>query len=227
MPESPFPSLVIKGLKKPVEDFVLHADFEIRPGERAALIGRSGIGKTTLLRLIAGLEPLAEGGIWLGNEELTRLPPHRRRIGFVFQDHALFPTMNVLQNVVFGLRMSGMPQGEREKLGMEWLERVQLTHRAKASVTTLSGGEAQRVAFARALVARPRALLLDEPFASLDDEIRGELRRVLRAAHGAWPVPLLLVSHDKRDIDDLVTVPLQVRAEKDSIMRSVFRSQPG
>jgi ABC-type Fe3+/spermidine/putrescine transport system ATPase subunit len=217
-------SLMVRGLKKKMGDFSLCADFEIKPGERAALIGPSGIGKTTLLRIIAGLEPLSEGSIWLGTRELTQLPPERRRIGYVFQEHALFPTMNVLENVVFGLRMAGVSRIEREKAGMEWLERVRLTHRRAAKPSTLSGGEAQRVAFARALAPRPSVLLLDEPFTSLDEEMKNEVRQILRESHNAWPVPLVMVSHDQRDIEALVTVPLQVNSEKNGLMRSVFRN---
>ncbi|MDR3607263.1 MAG: ATP-binding cassette domain-containing protein [Oligoflexia bacterium] len=216
-------TLFVRGLRKPIADWVLTADFEVGPGERAAILGRSGIGKTTLLRIIAGLEPPGAGSIWLGKEDITNLPAERRRIGFVFQDQALFPTMNVLENVVFGLRMAGVPRAEREKTGLEWLERVRLSKHARARVATLSGGEAQRVAFARAWVMRPRVLLLDEPFSSLDEEIRGELRQILREAHAAWPVPMLMVSHDAKDIDELVTVPLRFQEEQGGSMRSVFR----
>jgi ABC-type sulfate/molybdate transport systems ATPase subunit len=103
---------------------------------------------------------------------------------------------------------------EREKAGMEWLERVRLTHRRAAKPSTLSGGEAQRVAFARALAPRPSVLLLDEPFTSLDEEMKNEVRQILRESHDAWPVPLLMVSHDQRDIDALVetwTKPIEFR----------------
>jgi ABC-type sulfate/molybdate transport systems ATPase subunit len=222
------PSLIVRGLRKTIADFVLTAEFEVRGGERAALISRSGMGKTSLLRIIAGLEEFeGAGGIALGTEDLTRLPVQKRGIGYVFQDQALFPALNVFENVVFGLRMAGVPHAERETRGMEWLNRIGLKHRARVSVGTLSGGEAQRVALARAWITQPRVLLLDEPFSSLDLESRQELRNVLRELHESWPVPLLLVSHDPSDLDALATVRLELRdeerAEKGHLIRSVVR----
>ena len=151
-----------------------------------------------------------EGSIRLGSEDLARVPVQKRRIGYVFQDQALFPALNVLENVVFGLRTAGISKDAREPLAFEWLDRVGLKNRAKASVSTLSGGEAQRVAFARALITRPRLLLLDEPFASLDPENRKNLRQELRRLHEGWPVPLVLVSHDPADLEDLATVRLEL-----------------
>ncbi len=176
-------------------------DLEVAPGEILCLLGPSGDGKTTLLRLVAGLEPLQAGRIELDNAPLAEpgreLPPEARRIGFVFQDYALFPHLTVAGNVAFGL--GGAPRGERAWQVAEALARVGLEALANAYPHTLSGGQQQRVALARALAPRPRALLLDEAFASLDARLREQVRddtlHVLQSAG----IPALIVTHDAEE----------------------------
>lgn len=205
--------LRVEELSRNYGDFRLVADFSVAAGERAGLAGPSGSGKTTLLRLIAGLDRPDRGSIRLGGVELSGLAPHRREIGVVFQDPTLFPSMDLLENAAFGLRMRGMAQEEREAQVMPWLEKLGLAHRAHAPVGQLSGGEAQRVAFIRALVWKPRLLLLDEPFSALDRELRKTLRRELLELHAEDPVPLLVVSHDSEDLEALATFELRLEVQ--------------
>ena len=168
--------LKVEGLVHEVGDFTLHADFSVARGERAALIGRSGSGKTSLLRVLAGLEAPRSGRIWLGESEITREPAAARQVGLVFQDAALFPALSVLENAIFGLRVRGVSRSSAREQGLEWLDRVGMRAMGDLPVTRLSGGECQRVAFIRALIWRPRLVLLDEPFSALDTELREILR---------------------------------------------------
>lgn len=206
--------LRLEGVRKSVGDFVLEAEFRIASGERAGLVGRSGSGKTTLLRVIAGLESLDgpgdRGRIWTGQRELTGLPPQVREVGMVFQDQALFPSMSVMENAAFGLRMRGFSKASREAEVLPWLQKVGLAGKAGSPIGWLSGGEAQRVAFVRALVFKPRVILLDEPFSALDAELRSVLRTELLELHRLWPVPMILVSHDPEDLKAIATTRLRV-----------------
>ncbi len=207
--------LRVENLVKKIGDFTLRAQFTIGVGERTALIGTSGIGKTSLLRTIAGLEPLRRedrGHIFLGEKELTFLSPQARQIGFVFQDSALFSGMNVLENIIFGLRVRGVGRKEREEQGQQWLQRIGLNSRGRASVESLLGGEKQRVAFARALIWKPQLLLLDEPFSSLDAKLKQDLAGHLVELHRHWPVPMILVSHDEMDLQWIATSRLYLSA---------------
>lgn len=206
-------------------EFRLEANFRIASGERAALIGRSGSGKTTLLRVLAGLErlPPRSGRILLGGDDITERPTRFREIGFVFQDAALFPALSVLENAIFGLRVRGAARKEAEALGLEWIERVGLKKLARAPVQRLSGGERSRVAFIRALIWKPRLLLLDEPFSALDAELRTVLRSELVELHRLWPVPMVLVSHDREDFRAVANVALELRQSADSGIRRVER----
>jgi ABC-type sulfate/molybdate transport systems ATPase subunit len=217
--------LRLENLRKRIEDFVLTADFSLKEGERTALIGKSGIGKTTLLRLIAGLETLDSGRVFLGDQDVTDWIPQKRRIGFVFQEAALFPSLDVLGNAIFGLLQHGCSRTEAEKQGLEWLEKVGLSQRAHSSISHLSGGEAQRVAFVRALIWKPQLILLDEPFSALDAELRQELRLQLLRLHEQWPVPMLLVSHDAQDLEQIANVRLELRAVAGGPERAVIRSK--
>ncbi len=182
-------------------DFRLDVSMVVEPGEVVAVVGPNGAGKTSLLRALAGLLPLDAGRVELDRELLEegggmRVPPERRPVAVVFQDHLLFPHLSALDNVAFGLRMRGTARGEARRRALSWLARVGLADHAASRPGALSGGQAQRVALARALATEPRLLLLDEPLAAVDASARVELRRVLRAELAAYPGTRLLVTHD-------------------------------
>ncbi|HET7338166.1 MAG TPA: ABC transporter ATP-binding protein [Candidatus Dormibacteraeota bacterium] len=171
-------------------------------GEIVALLGPNGAGKTTLLRAIAGLAPIDAGHVRLDGDVLEDtstgryVPTEGRPIGFVFQDYLLFPHLNVVDNVAFGLRARGVSRVEASARALQWLERVGLRDRAQAKPTELSGGERQRVALARALAPNPHLLLLDEPLAALDATTRTEVRRDLKQHLGKFHGVRILVTHD-------------------------------
>ena len=171
----------------------------LRPGETLALLGPSGCGKSTLLRLVAGLEPPTRGRIFLGDQDITALPPQRRGFGMVFQDYALFPHLNVEKNIAFGL-VEAQWKGEarRARVG-ELLKLVGLEGYEKRRVFELSGGQQQRVALARSLAPRPALLLLDEPLSNLDAALRIELKRELGRILDALEVSALFVTHDQSE----------------------------
>jgi thiamine transport system ATP-binding protein len=172
------------------------ADLAAGEGEVVALLGPSGGGKTTLLRVVAGLERPDAGRVVLGGRDLAGVPPHRRGVGLMFQQHALFPHRDVAGNVGFGLRMAGRPAGEVRSRVAEVLDLVGLAGFERRSVATLSGGEAQRVALARSLAPRPSLLLLDEPLGSLDRALRDRLTADLRAVVKALGLTTVHVTHD-------------------------------
>ena len=173
--------------------------FTVTPGETVCLLGPSGSGKSTLLRIIAGLEEAEEGRVYWEREDITDVPPHRRRMGMVFQDYALFPHLTVAENVAFGLRMQGWtPQDQQERV-REVLELVRLTGFEGRRVTDLSGGEQQRVALARALAPRPRVLMLDEPLGALDRALREALLEELREILRSSDVAAIYVTHDQEE----------------------------
>ncbi len=180
---------------------------QTRPGELMALLGPSGSGKTTLLRAIAGLETVDAGRILLDGEDATRIPARRRRVGFVFQNYALFRHMTVFENVAFGLR--ARPRRDRpaeaEIRGrvLRLLETVQLGGYEGRRPAALSGGQRQRVALARALAIEPRLLLLDEPFGALDAKVRRDLRRWLRELHDRLGLTTVFVTHDQEEAMEL------------------------
>ena len=206
--------LRLEGVRKAWPHLTLEASFRVEPSERIAIVGRSGAGKTSLLRILAGLESLDpkidQGKLYLDGQEITTLSPQKRNIGYLFQDQALFSSMSVLENVAFGLKVRGVDRGEREAKALDWLKRVGLESRAKNSVERLSGGERQRVALARALIVAPRLLLLDEPFTGLDSVLKKDLISQLLDLHRESPIPLLVVSHDESDLSALATGTIQV-----------------
>jgi sulfate transport system ATP-binding protein len=180
---------------------------EVRNGELIALLGPSGSGKTTLLRIIAGLALPNAGKVYFGNEDATAVPVQSRRIGFVFQQYALFKHMTVFENVAYGLRVR--PRGDRpaetdiRARVMELLDLVHLPDLAKRYPAQLSGGQRQRVALARALAVEPRVLLLDEPFGALDAKVRKDLRRWLRDLHDRTGHTTIFVTHDQEEALEL------------------------
>jgi len=165
-------------------------------GATVAILGPSGCGKTTLLRAIAGLQPITTGRITWNGEDLAQVPSHRRRFGLMFQEYALFPHRDVAGNVEFGLRMARVGRDQRRQRVGEVLELVGLTDLADRRVAGLSGGEQQRVALARALAVEPRLLMLDEPLGALDRPWRERLLREIRALLDRTELPAIYVTHD-------------------------------
>ncbi|HEY6238714.1 MAG TPA: ABC transporter ATP-binding protein [Thermoplasmata archaeon] len=179
---------------------VLHeVSLSIAPGEFVTLMGPNGSGKTTLLRAIAGFEPLDAGSVTLAGRELTRLPPHRRGIGLLFQDPTLLPRRTVWENVAFGPEVQGLSDDEVARRVREALGLLRLDALAGRRSEALSGGERQRVALARTLAARPGLVLLDEPFASVDPELRSGLRAEFRRVLRGQGISVLHVTHDREE----------------------------
>ncbi len=212
-------SIVIREVSKRFGGFVAldRVSLEVPEGALFALLGPSGSGKTTLLRVIAGLEVPDAGTVLAHDDDVTRRPARERGVGFVFQHYALFRHMTVFENVAFALRVRGAPDAEvRARVG-ELLALVRLEGLEQRYPAQLSGGQRQRVALARALAARPRVLLLDEPFGALDAKVRRELRQWLRRLHDGLRVTSVFVTHDQDDafaVADRVAVLRAGRVEQ-------------
>jgi putative spermidine/putrescine transport system ATP-binding protein len=191
----------VAGLRKAFGPVTALAEvsFEVRRGEFVSLLGPSGCGKTTTLRILAGLEHQDAGTVHLDGEEVSSTPAHRRDIGIVFQDYALFPHMTVFDNVAFGLRMRGISGGEIERRIRAQLELVRLVGCEGRLPRELSGGQQQRVALSRALVIQPRVLLLDEPLSNLDARLRHDMRREIKQICAAAHATTILVTHDQAE----------------------------
>jgi len=211
--------LQVQGLELHRPGFRIKASFQVEPGERLALVGRSGGGKTTVLRALAGLDPIQTGRVVLGQEELTHWAPEKRRFGYVFQDLALFPSLTVAENLEFGLRVRGYSKSECLKRLTPWVERFGLRGREHDSVGNLSGGERQRVALIRTWVTQPRVLLLDEPFSALDPVLRGEFRQALLDVLARNPIPVVWVTHDVADLEHFATRRLPLRESETGVLR--------
>lgn len=199
----------------------------VAPGQVVALLGASGSGKSSLLRAIAGLEPLASGAVAWAGDDLTGVPTHRRGFGMMFQDAQLFPTMNVGRNVAYGL--AGLPTSERAARVDELLALVGLGGFGRRKVSELSGGQAQRVALARSLAPRPRLLLLDEPLSALDRGLREHLVGVLGEVLRATGTTAVYVTHDQDEaftLADRVVVLADGRALADEASDELWRHPP-
>ena len=200
-------------------DFVALDDVsvDIPTGALTALLGPSGGGKSTLLRIIAGLEQADSGTITIEGEEATRLSPQRRNVGFVFQHYAAFKHMTVYRNVAFGLEIRKVPKDKIRRRVTELLELVHLDAMAHRYPAQLSGGQRQRMALARALAVEPKVLLLDEPFGALDAQVRKELRTWLRRLHDEVHVTTVFVTHDQEEameVADSIVVLANGRVEQ-------------
>jgi molybdate transport system ATP-binding protein len=189
--------------RKALREFTLDVDVRFARGV-TVLAGPSGAGKSTLLRIVAGLVRPDAGRVVIDGRVVdgggADAPAFRRDVAYVFQEYALFPHLDVLDNVAYGLAARGVARAERRSTASAWLERLGIGALARARPRTLSGGERQRVALARALAWTPRALLLDEPFAALDDATRVSVRDEVRATLAALDVPVVLVTHDEADV---------------------------
>ena len=177
--------------------FSLRVDeLHIEPHEIFAIVGETGAGKTVLLEAIAGAFPLEAGSILLDGKDIRCLPVQQRRLGIVYQDHALFPHMTVAENIGYGLRMARVPKAEAARRVEEMLDLFSIRHIADRYPGIISGGEGQRAALARALVMQPEILLLDEPFSALDPTTKKRMYETLRDVHGRFRCTMVFVTHD-------------------------------
>ncbi len=196
------PALLLQSVRVPFGDNgggLHNITLSVAPGERVAILGPSGVGKTTLLRAVAGLAPIDGGEIEVGGQRVTTRPPERRDTVYLHQVPALFAHLSVLDNVAFPLRVRGVGREERYAAAQAALERLHLGPYSTRAVSALSGGQRHRVALARALVARPRVLLLDEPLAALDPALRRDVRDAIFDVTAGTDAALLLVTHDLDD----------------------------
>ncbi len=195
------PAIELHGVSKRFGSVVAvdGVDLAIRDGEFFSMLGPSGSGKTTVLRMIAGFEEPTGGHVVLGGEDVTGRPPYARDVNTVFQDYALFPHMNVLANVEYGLRVKKVPKAERRERAQAALDTVRLSGYADRRPGQLSGGQRQRVALARALVNRPRVLLLDEPLGALDLKLRREMQIELKQIQREVGITFCFVTHDQEE----------------------------
>jgi sulfate transport system ATP-binding protein len=205
-------SIEIKNVNKRFGDFVALEDVNVSlpTGQLTALLGPSGGGKSTLLRIIAGLERADAGTVNIEGVDATRMSPQKRNVGFVFQHYAVFKHMTVAKNVAFGLEIRRKPKDEVRARVDELLRLVHLSQFADRLPSQLSGGQRQRMALARALAVQPKVLLLDEPFGALDAKVRKELRDWLRRLHDEVPVTTVFVTHDQEEAmevaDEIVVI---------------------
>jgi sulfate/thiosulfate transport system ATP-binding protein len=205
-------SIEVKGVNKRFGDFVALDDVNVSlpTGQLTALLGPSGGGKSTLLRIIAGLDSADSGTVTIEGTEATHLPPQKRNVGFVFQHYAVFKHMTVAKNVAFGLEIRKRPKQEIAARVDELLKLVHLSQFAHRLPSQLSGGQRQRMALARALAVEPSVLLLDEPFGALDAKVRKELRDWLRRLHDEVHVTTVFVTHDQEEAmevaDEIVVI---------------------
>ncbi|WP_233569453.1 ABC transporter ATP-binding protein [Leucobacter sp. OH1287] len=217
----------LKGVTKSFGDFtaVDNLDLTIRQGEFFSMLGPSGSGKTTVLRMIAGFEPTTSGSIFLDGQDVTSLPPFDREVNTVFQDYALFPHMTIFENVEYGLKVHRVPKAERQRLVTEALEQVRLDHLAERRPSQLSGGQRQRIALARALILRPKVLLLDEPLGALDKQLREQMQVELKQIQREVGITFVFVTHDQEEaltLSDRIAVFKDGEIEQIGTPREVY-----
>lgn len=199
----------------------------VMEGEFLSLLGPSGCGKSTLLKTIAGIHEVSGGTIKLDGEIINDKPAYKRGAVIVFQDMRLFPNMSVAENVAYPLRIRGMKKADRLAKAEDYLEAVQLGGLGGRKVSQLSGGQQQRVALARALAAKPRLMLLDEPFSSLDENLREDMRRLVKDLHSEFGMTTVMVTHDRKEaleMADRVAVMSDGRIEQIGTADEVRRS---
>jgi sulfate transport system ATP-binding protein len=216
-----------RGIVKRFGDFTAldGVSVDVPSGSLTALLGPSGSGKSTLLRVIAGLEAPDEGKVVLAGEDVTRVAPQERGVGFVFQHYAAFKHMTVWENVAFGLKIRRRPRAEVKQRVAELLELVQLARLGDRYPAQLSGGQRQRMGLARALAVDPKVLLLDEPFGALDARVRNELRLWLRRLHDETHTTTVIVTHDQEEameVADCVVVMNAGRIEQTAPPRELY-----
>ena len=221
------PAIQLVGLQKNFGSTVAveNLDLEIRQGEFFSMLGPSGSGKTTVLRLIAGFETVSAGQVFLDGQDVTKSAPFDRDVNTVFQDYALFPHMNVIENVAYGLRVRGVGKAERLAAANEALATVQLSALATRKPSELSGGQRQRVALARAIVVRPKVLLLDEPLGALDLKLREQMQIELKDLQRKLGITFIFVTHDQEEaltLSDRVAVFNNGRIEQLGTPRQLY-----
>ncbi len=191
----------LRGVNKFFDDVhaVANLDLDVHAGEFFSMLGPSGSGKTTVLRLIAGFESASTGSISIESQDVTELAPFDRPVNTVFQDYALFPHMSIQENVEYGLRTRKVPKEERAKQALEAIDSVKLSHLSQRLPHQLSGGQRQRIALARALVLRPKVLLLDEPLGALDKQLREEMQVELKRIQREAGITFIFVTHDQEE----------------------------
>jgi len=217
----------VRGIVKRFGDFTAldGVSVEVPAGSLTVLLGPSGSGKSTLLRVIAGLEQPDEGVICLAGQDVTKIPPQARGVGFVFQHYAAFKHLTVRENVAFGLKIRRRPRAEIRQRVTELLELVQLARLGDRYPAQLSGGQRQRMGLARALAVDPKVLLLDEPFGALDARVRKELRSWLRRLHDETHTTTVIVTHDQEeamDVADRVVLMNGGRIEQEATPRELY-----
>ena len=223
------PFVVYDSVVKRFGDFtaVERLDLEIQKGEFLAIMGSSGCGKTTMLRMLAGLEAPTEGEIRLNGARIDDLPTWRRDTPMVWQSLALFPFLTVRENVEFGLKMRGVGRAERRRRAGEWLERMQLSEFAERNVARLSGGQRQRVALARCLVTEPEILLLDEPLSALDAHLKVRMQSVLSDLQRQLGITFVYVTHSQSEafsMADRVVIMSRGRVEQIGAPQEIYRT---
>jgi len=212
------PAVQLKGVVKRFGTLVAvqRMNLEIEEGSFVTLLGPSGCGKTTILRMIAGLETPTEGEIYIEGRLVNDIPIHKRNLGMIFQNYALFPHKNIFDNVGFGLKYKGVPKEEIKKKVEQALEMVRLPGVEKRMPSQLSGGQQQRIALARAIVMEPVVLLMDEPLSALDENLREEMRREIHNLQNVLGITTIFVTHDQREA---LSMSDKIVVMKDGVMQ--------
>lgn len=224
---SHLPAVQLKGVFKRFGDFVAveKMDLRIDEGSLVTLLGPSGCGKTTILRMIAGLENATDGDIYIKGKKVNDTPVHKRNLGMIFQNYALFPHKTIFDNVAFGLKYRNVPKEEIKPRVLRALEMVRLPGVEKRMPSQLSGGQQQRIALARAIVIEPDVLLMDEPLSALDESLREEMRREIDNLQQMLKVTTVFVTHDQREalsMSDKIVVMKDGRKQQEGTPEDVY-----